>query len=163
NPDPALLPPLRAALGRVAAEHHMYGAGAHEPRLLELARTHFAADHVPHDHLAVVSGALDGIERVLAAHLRPGDRVVVEDPGYYGVLDLVPAMGLVPVPMAIDDSGPRPDSLAAALQRGAEAVVVTPRAQNPTGAALDRARATQLRSILRSHPDVLVVEDDHAG
>src|SRR2546423_7655582 len=118
NPDPALLPPLRAALGRVAAEHHLYGAGAHEPRLVELARSHFEADRVPHDHLAVVSGALDGIERVLAAHLRPGDRVVVEDPGYHGVLDLVPAMGLVAVPMAIDDSGPLPESLAAALRRG---------------------------------------------
>ena len=110
-----------------------------------------------------MGGALDAIERVLQAHLRPGDRVAVEDPGYPGVLDLVAALGLVPEPVPLDDAGVRPEGLQRALRAGARACVLTPRAQNPTGAAFDEKRVRALRQVLDAHPDVLVIEDDHAG
>ena len=106
---------------------------------------------------------MDGVERVLQAHLRAGDRVAVEDPGYAGVLDLVGAMGLVPQPVPLDDFGVRPEALESAVAAGARAVILTPRAQNPTGAAFDEERARALRTILDRHPDVLLIEDDHAG
>jgi DNA-binding transcriptional MocR family regulator len=89
--------------------------------------------------------------------------VAVEDPGYTGVLDLVPALGLVAEPMGLDDSGPLPQDMDRALRAGARAVILTPRAQNPTGAALDVARVRAMRGVLERHPDALVVEDDHAG
>jgi DNA-binding transcriptional MocR family regulator len=106
---------------------------------------------------------MDGIERVLGAHLRAGDRVAVEDPGYTGVLDLLRAMGLEPSGVRLDERGPLPDQLAAVLSSGARALVLAPRAQNPTGAALDTQRAREVATVLEAHPDVLVVEDDHAG
>ncbi|TMA44271.1 MAG: aminotransferase class I/II-fold pyridoxal phosphate-dependent enzyme [Deltaproteobacteria bacterium] len=90
-------------------------------------------------------------------------------PGLYGEPANRPALlalagrQLVVEPVAIDDSGPLPDDLARALRTGVEAFIVTPRAQNPTGAAVDPARARELRAVLGKHPDVLVVEDDHAG
>jgi DNA-binding transcriptional MocR family regulator len=133
------------------------------PRLERLAAEHLAADGLDPRHLAVVSGALDGVERLLGSWLAVGDRVVVEDPGYTAVLDLVAAMGFVPVPLPLDDTGVRPGPLAEALRRGADAVVLTPRAQNPTGTAWDEGRAARLAGIFRRHPEVLVVEDDHAG
>src|SRR5205809_1012358 len=125
--------------------------------LRAVARRQFDADVLPAGPLAVVGGALDGIGRVLQAQLRPGDRVALEDPGYVAVFDLVAALGLVAEPVAVDDAGPRPDALGRALGAGVEAFILTPRAQNPTGAALDAGRARELRAVLRRHPATLVV------
>ncbi|NNL84577.1 MAG: aminotransferase class I/II-fold pyridoxal phosphate-dependent enzyme [Myxococcales bacterium] len=162
NPDPALLAPLARALRRVDptpgvyAEQHIHGA------LREIACEDLEKDGIAADHVAVVSGALDGIDRALQAHLRPGDRVAVEDPGFANLLDLVAALQLDPVPVRVDDRGPLPEALASALAQGARALVVTPRAQNPMGCALDGKRVRALRRVLRDHPEVLLVEDDHS-
>jgi DNA-binding transcriptional MocR family regulator len=166
NPDVSLLPPLDAALA-AAARHHarhpaLYGQGsAIDEDLARLARTAFDADGVPDGPTAVTSGSLDAVERVFAVHLRPGDGVAVEDPGWGSLLDLVPALGLRLVPLGVDDDGPLPGDLARALDGGVRAVVVTARAQNPTGASVGARRAADLRALLVRRPDVLIVEDDH--
>jgi DNA-binding transcriptional MocR family regulator len=161
NPNPALLP-IGAVTSLSAGPAVLYGQAPIEPELAERAAIDLAADGVPAEHLAVTSGALDGIERVLSAHLRPGDRVAVEDPGWPNLLDLLGALGLTPEPMAVDDDGPLPADLARALRRGVRAVVVTSRAQNPTGAAVSADRAAELRELLDGS-DVLLVEDDHGA
>jgi DNA-binding transcriptional MocR family regulator len=76
----------------------------------------------------------------------------------------VAALGLVAEPVALaDEAGPSPAALEQALRAGARAAILTPRAQNPTGAAWDEARARELRALLARHPELLVIEDDHAG
>lgn len=165
NPDPALLPPLVPALTAAAAqgdrEPVLYGHVAVEPELARDARAALDADGVPDGPVAVLSGALDGIERVLAAHLKPGDTVAVEDPGWGSVLDLVPALGLRTRPVGVDDEGPLPEDVRHALAGGVRALIVTDRAQNPTGAAVSGTRARALRAVLREHPETLLIEDDH--
>ncbi|NJC68291.1 aminotransferase class I/II-fold pyridoxal phosphate-dependent enzyme [Planosporangium thailandense] len=161
EPDPRLLPSLRAALSRVNGDPVGYAASGPLPELLNLARERLAPVTAP--ALTITGGALDGIERALTAHLRPGDRVAVEDPGWANLLDLIAALGLSPVPVSVDDDGPTPARLGAALASGVGAVVVTTRAQNPTGAAVGQERAAALRALLGRYPDVLVVEDDHAA
>jgi DNA-binding transcriptional MocR family regulator len=136
----------------------VYGSDLNDAGLLALARKQFEADGVPGEHVTVVSGALDGIERVLREHLRPGDHVAVEDPCFTGVADLLAALSLVAVPVASDDEGILPDAIPKA-----EALIVTPRAQNPTGAAFSERRARRLRNALKSRPSMLILEDDHAG
>lgn len=167
NPDPELLPDIAAAVRGLELPRFLYGAPAVLPELAEIGLAQFgdlpAWLRTNAGPPAVVGGAMDGVERVLASRARPNDRVAVEDPGYPGVLELVRSMGMVPVGVAVDDSGPVPSSLAEALTAGPVAFVVTPRAQNPTGAAVDAARARELRAVLDEHPDVLVVEDDHAS
>ncbi|MEU8923233.1 aminotransferase class I/II-fold pyridoxal phosphate-dependent enzyme [Kitasatospora sp. NPDC048545] len=165
NPDPALLPDLGPALAAAAAaaraEPVLYGHPAVAPDLLALARASFEADGLPGGPIVVASGSLDTVERILGARLRAGDAVAVEDPGWGSLLDLLPAMGLRQLPVRLDDEGPLPQSLAAALAEGARAVVVTSRAQNPTGAALTARRAEELKAVLAEHPGVLLIEDDH--
>ncbi len=162
NPDPRLLPDLAAAMKRMTLEQRVYGEDLNDPALLELARESFAADSVPAAHLSIVSGALDGIERVLREHLRAGDRVIVEDPCFTGVLDLLNALALVAVPVPVDDDGLEPAELRRAM-RSCSAMIITPRAQNPTGAAHSARRARELHAILATRPDLLLIEDDHAG
>ncbi|UYQ60975.1 aminotransferase class I/II-fold pyridoxal phosphate-dependent enzyme [Streptomyces peucetius] len=165
NPDTALLPPLdealAAAAARCAEEPGLYGRAPLDAEFARLARAAMDADRVPAGPLAATSGALDAIERILAAHLRPGDAVAVEDPGWGSLLDLVSALGLKPLPVALDDDGPLPGEVERALNAGARAVVVTDRAQNPTGAVLSRHRADQLRDVLARFPRTLLIEDDH--
>jgi DNA-binding transcriptional MocR family regulator len=163
NPDPALLPDLEGALAETKLPARLYGEPAAVPELLAVAREQLRADGIPSETLCVLSGALDGIERVLEAHLRPGDRIAVENPGYAALFDLLRARGLVMEAVAVDKRGMRPADLQAALARGARAAIITPRGQNPTGAALDAGRARELRAVLAKAPHTLVIEDDHLG
>jgi DNA-binding transcriptional MocR family regulator len=177
GPDPRLLPDLRPALVAVAADlgaaggrSRPYGETATLPELGELLARRIAAEQGPATEPAdvqVIGGVLDGVQRVLAAQLRPGDVVAVEDPAYSGVLDLLEVMGLVPVGVPVDHEGPLPQelerTLAGATGPTPSAVVITLRAQNPTGAGLTGQRARDLAAVLSRRPGVLLVEDDHLG
>lgn len=164
NPDPDLLPDLHPLLlAGAPSKSLLYGDSADHSDLIERSRQQFIEDGLPVDEIAICGGALDAIERLLSTHLRPGDKIAIEDPGYDPVHRLITAMGLSAVPLSLDDRGVELVSLQDALSAGVRAVVVTPRAHNPTGAALDEERASSLNRWLRRYPNVLVVEDDHAG
>ncbi|WP_457517864.1 aminotransferase class I/II-fold pyridoxal phosphate-dependent enzyme [Streptomyces sp. TE33382] len=165
NPDTALLPDLGDAFAAAVTAHArrpgLYGEAPVVAEFAAFARGAMDADGVPAGPLAVTSGALDAIERVLSAHLRAGDTVAVEDPGWGSLLDLVPALGMCAVPVGVDDEGPLPADVERALRAGARALIVTDRAQNPMGAALTAQRARELRAVLARHRGVLLIEDDH--
>ncbi len=163
NPDPGLLPSPKPFLRRLEPPRQLYGGDAVDPDLLRVAEDEFADVGIAAGEIAVMSGALDGIERALQAQLRPGDVVAVEDPGFAGLFDLLRAMGLALRPVPVDGRGMIPSALAEAVAEGVAAVVVNPRGQNPTGASLDAGRAERLRRVLDGAPDLLVVEDDHLG
>ncbi|HEV7368456.1 aminotransferase class I/II-fold pyridoxal phosphate-dependent enzyme [Arenibaculum sp.] len=163
NMDPRLLPDLAPHLASLALPPGAYEMADDDPGLVAHARELLRGDGVAAGEIAVVSGAMDGIERALRVHLRPGDAVAVEDPGYVSALLLIRSMGLRPVPVPLDGDGIDPRLLDGALRDGARAVVLTPRAHNPTGARLTADRAGALREVLDRHPAALLVEDDHAG
>lgn len=164
TPDSRLLPDLRRTLAHLdePVAELWRQAQRNDAKLLDTARARFGADSVRASHLAVVGGALDGVERALATRVRRGDLVAVEDPSYPPILDLLAAIGATPVGVAVDDEGPRSESLERALRRRPAALLLVPRAQNPTGAALTPKRAGELRAVLAGHDQLLVVEDDHA-
>ncbi|MFY1576710.1 aminotransferase class I/II-fold pyridoxal phosphate-dependent enzyme [Verrucosispora sp. WMMD703] len=163
NPDPDLL------LWRhdrwptaVAANLLLYGTPRIVDALLVPAQAYLAGQGVANDHLTALPGGLEAVDRALATLLRPGDRVIVESPTYNGDLPLIAALGLVPVPVPVDEEGLRPEPFVAAL-RDAAGVLYRPRAQNPTGAALTSGRGNTLRAIIERFPSLLVIEEDHAG
>ncbi|MBB4788733.1 aminotransferase class I/II-fold pyridoxal phosphate-dependent enzyme [Streptomyces rapamycinicus] len=163
HPDPAFLPALlpTARLSPGVRSHRA------QPRLAgleELTRAWYERDGVPAEHLTFAHGALDCVARLLSVELRPGDAVAMEDPGYHHLLDLVPALGLRTVPVAVDDEGIRPDALRTALRAGARALICSPRGQNPYGGWFSAGRRDALLGVLGEAPgEVLVIEDDHAA
>ena len=139
-----------------------YGEEGRVSELVALASSELEADGVPSGATSVVAGAFDGIERLLREVSRPHDAVAVEDPCPSALRELLTAAGLTAVPITVDDEGVIPEG----LDRVADSIVaavVTPRAQNPTGAALSHTRAAALRLVLRRHPGVMVIENDYLG
>ena len=160
-PDPDLLPDPRRALERVsrrnittsyldqpvvpALEDHLRGMWPFEP-----------------EALTVVDGAMDAIDRVLSSVAKLGDVVVVEDPGFPPILDLLEELGVTALGVRMDEDGLDLESLREALDRKPVAIILQPRAHNPTGVSMSTTRAKEIAALLRSS-DVLVLEDDHSG
>jgi len=162
NPDPDLIPDLSRALTGMAGRPVLYGEPVIDPGLEEWAQEWMRADLGPTDlRLTITSGAADAVERLLAQALVRDDAVALEDPCFLTSIHTVRVGGYRAVPVPVDDEGMTVEGLRFALDRGVRAVVCTPRAQNPTGASLSERRADQLREVLRAHPYVLVIEDDH--
>ncbi|KTS09894.1 aminotransferase class I/II-fold pyridoxal phosphate-dependent enzyme [Microbacterium testaceum] len=161
NPDPALIPDPTSALVR-STRPVLYGEPVIDPGLEAWARD-WMADQLAHDDLriTVTSGASDAIERLLAQALQRDDAVALEDPCFLSALHTVRTGGYRAIPVEVDADGMTVEGLRAALDAGVRAVIVTPRAHNPTGASLSAERAAALRDVLAAHPYVLVIEDDH--
>jgi DNA-binding transcriptional MocR family regulator len=167
TPDPALLPALGPALQRVSARAATL-AYQEEPVLPRLREVLASTWPAPADAITVVDGATDGIARVLEHVVSFGDRVVLESPGFPPFFDLVEALGAEVVPVALDAEGVRVDALRTALDTRPVAVVLQPRAHNPTGVSFSPGRAHALARLVRRHPGPgdggpWVIEDDHSG
>jgi DNA-binding transcriptional MocR family regulator len=161
NPDPAFLPDARRALHRLAYDAPLYGTRAIDEELGGWADRNLGPDMDGEYRLVLAHGAVDAVERLLTAHLTRGDVVAVEDPCFLSSVGTLRLNGFRTASVPVDDDGMLPDRLDRAIRAGARAVILTPRAHNPTGASLTAARACDLRDVLARHPHLLVIEDDH--
>ncbi|MEW1953585.1 PLP-dependent aminotransferase family protein [Terrabacter sp. NPDC080008] len=160
-PDGALLPPLVPVLSTL---HDPATPSSYldDPVLHDL-RTELARDW-PYaaDDLLVVDGAMDALDLITRALLRPGDVVLVEDPGFPPLLDLLEDRGAVVVGVPVQQDGLDLARVESLLARRPAAVVIQPRGQNPTGVSMSAEKAEHLAALLRGH-DCVVVEDDSSG
>ncbi|BBH71338.1 GntR family transcriptional regulator [Actinoplanes sp. OR16] len=162
-PDPALLPDLSEALRRIG-DGRWAGSYLDAPVLPELEAVLRERWPYPPERLTVVDGAMDALDRIAGAVLRFGDHVLVENPAFAPLLDLLQALGATVVGVPMDGDGLDPVALRQALRDYRPvALFLQPRAQNPTGTSMSGQRALVLAQILLEAPNVLVVEDDHAG
>ncbi len=161
NPDPQWLPDVASVLVGSLPKPFLYGEDTILPALRQLGEDWLRPDCPAHWTLELTHGAVDAIERLAAAHLVPGDKVAVEDPCFLGTINALRLAGMQAVGVAMDGTGMQPDALAAALDKGARAVLLTPRAHNPTGLSLSKRRADALMRVIAAHPNVLVIVDDH--
>jgi GntR family transcriptional regulator/MocR family aminotransferase len=108
--------------------------------------------------IVICAGYLQATRLLFAVLAERGvRRVALEDPSLSDHWDGATRAGLEAVPVALDEEGLRVDALAAS---GAEAVVVTPSHQFPTGAVMGPERRHALLAWARAG-DRLVIEDDY--
>lgn len=136
-PDPQGLPELRAAVCDYLARRRGIQT---EP-----------------DHILIVSGSQQACYLTSRVLLDEGDRVVLEEPNYFGLRQLLQAHGAELLPIPADARGLCCDLLPAAP---AKLICVTPSHQFPCGAALSlERRHNLLRYAARSRGWIL--EDDY--
>lgn len=110
------------------------------------------------ERVLVCSGFAQGLGLVCRALRRGGaTRLAVEDPSHLGLRAIVVASGLEPVPVPVDERGL---TVALLAESGADAVLVTPAHQFPTGAVLAPERRAALVEWAQQH-DAVIVEDDY--
>lgn len=161
NPSPSLLPDIKKALAHVSARPRLYGEPPVETALEAYGRTWLGQDIDTDFDLTLSNGAVDGVERILSSHLIKGDRVAVEDPCFLSSISTLRNNRLVPVAVPMDEEGMQVDALSTALESGIQALILTPRAHNPTGWSLSAHRAKQIKDLLVQYPQVMVIIDDH--
>ncbi|MEV6631103.1 aminotransferase class I/II-fold pyridoxal phosphate-dependent enzyme [Actinoplanes sp. NPDC051470] len=147
-PDHDLLPDLTEALKRVGDGRltSSYLDAPVLPALEDVLRERWP---FPPEAVTVVDGALDALDRIIGVAVRFGDRVVVENPTFPPLLDLLDTAGATVVPLS-DLEGAEP-----------VAIFIQPRAQNPTGATMSASDVAALAA--RLPENTIIVEDDHAG
>lgn len=108
--------------------------------------------------IVITSGWAQGRHLVLRALKASGaKRVAVEDPCFVDAWETVPRLGLELVPVPVDDAGLQVDALD---RLGADAVIVTPAHQYPSGSVLSGERRAALLEWLR-RTDAIAIEDDY--
>ena len=110
------------------------------------------------EHIIVTNGYTQGLGLVCHALAAAGaKRIALEDPSNPEDAVVAARAGLEPVPIAVDEAGTRVDELERA---GADAVVLTPAHQHPTGVVLTGERRTALLAWLRE-TGAIAIEDDY--
>lgn len=111
------------------------------------------------NQVLIVPGSQAALRLAAAALLEPGDRVAIEEPGYFGVHRALRAGGMEIVPVPVDDEGLDVDALDRRGER-IRAVYVTPSHQYPLGATMSAARRFALLD-WAARQQAWILEDDY--
>lgn len=161
TPDPSLLPPLGPILSKLDLDAPVssYLDAPVLPGLEALLRDAWPFEP---EHLTIVDGAQDGLDRLITTLVSFGDAVVINDPAFPPILDMLDRAGAQTIPVEMDEDGVIPHALKEALLHDPVALFIQPRSHNPTGTTMTNKRAEQLAALVAERP-ITVVEDDHSA
>jgi GntR family transcriptional regulator / MocR family aminotransferase len=107
--------------------------------------------------VAITNGSQQGLFLLAHLLLRPGHRVMMEDPGYPGARNAWSHAGATIVPVPVDEDGIR---LTTGEKPNATVIYVTPSHQFPLGACMSLGRRLSLLQAARA-ASAWIVEDDY--
>ncbi|MEM7347639.1 MAG: PLP-dependent aminotransferase family protein [Chloroflexota bacterium] len=112
------------------------------------------------NQILITDGAMQGLNLVARALARPGDTVLIEQPTFLGLINLLKAQGLHPLTVPLDNQGPNLEVLDSHLRHHRPRFYYTiPSFQNPTGLTFSLEKRQALIELAQSH-NLLLIEDD---
>jgi GntR family transcriptional regulator/MocR family aminotransferase len=165
DPDPRVVARLRAAFNSaLRSRAFRYGPPTGDPELRQQVVDRIRASRgitcTPHQ-VVVTNGAQQALDICARLLLDPGDRMVVEDPGYASAHAAFTGAGATLVRVPVDSQGLNPEGLPRD-GKAVRAVYVTPSHQFPTGAVMPAARRYALIDWARRR-GAYIIEDDYDG
>ncbi len=108
------------------------------------------------DQVIIVNGSQQALDLAARVMLDPGDRVVMEEPGYQGARAVFKSSGAELVPVRCDNEG----IVVKDMPRDARAAYVTPSHQFPLGCVMSASRRLELLAWAEAS-DAVIIEDDY--
>ena len=121
----------------------------------------FHVSYDPEQEIMVTVGASEAIDLALRVCLRPGDEVILPDPGYVSYAPCVTFAGGVPVPVvtrAADEFRMTAAEVEKAVTSRTRAIIF-PYPNNPTGAVMTEEEMEKIAKVAQKH-DLLVIADE---
>ncbi|MCW8024226.1 MULTISPECIES: PLP-dependent aminotransferase family protein [Pseudomonas aeruginosa group] len=116
--------------------------------------------HVHQDQILTTTGASHALDLLVRTLLEPGDVVVVENPGYYNLFNLLKFHGVKMVGVPRGRNGPDIAALEAILQaHRPKFLFINSMYHNPTGTSLSPPVAHRVLQLAEMH-DFHIIEDD---
>lgn len=160
--ETTILDCVRHAMKIPANRLRGYGHPLGFPTLRQHMASTMAEDlfSVEPDQILLTHGATHAFDLILRTLTKPGDTVLVEDPGYSNLLSLIRHHGCIPVGIPRGDAGLDFDAIEAqARATQPKLMFVNTVLQNPLGTSLSQAQAHRLLGVAEQF-DFWLVEDD---
>ncbi len=143
---------------RLGGYGHPYGMGALREQVVAILRR----NAIPADtsNVLLTQGATQALDLVVRTLLRPGDVVLVDDPCYCNLLQILQLAGLRVIGVERSANGHNLEQLKQIIERDhPKAFFVNTVLQNPTGTSLSMNSAKALLELAQQH-GLWIIEDD---
>ncbi len=134
-------------------------------RLRERIAAHYSSHYgvsVTSDRIAVTTGSSAGFNLAFLTLFEVGDRIAITRPGYPAYRNILQALGLIPVEIAVGEETQftlSPEALEAARREGPVAGVLLASPANPTGTVTGRAALSRLVDYCNAN-DITFISDE---
>ncbi|ROI05902.1 PLP-dependent aminotransferase family protein [Chryseobacterium sp. G0240] len=131
-------------------------------KMISQMLNHQRGMHIHENGISITRGSQMAMFMVAQCLLKPGDQVIVEDPGYQPAWHAFEYAGATLLPVSVDHEGMDTDAIEKLLIRhnNVKAIYSTPHRQYPTTVTLSLARRIQLIELCNQY-HVTFIEDDY--
>ncbi|MFL9877043.1 PLP-dependent aminotransferase family protein [Herbaspirillum rhizosphaerae] len=129
-------------------------------RVLLQSRLSDLGIHSQLDQMLLTTGASQAVDLIIRYLLRQGDKVMVDDPGYFNLFSNLQMQGIEPLPVRRNHDGPDLDMVEKLAQQHRPSVMFTQSVlQTPTGSTISAGNAHRLLRLSEQY-DFRIVEND---